>query len=165
MAPFQQVVFHGTEGILTLGAPFNAGVYGMAELSLQDGRQVVTRERFPAANHYVAQVEAFNASLREGRPYPCPLEFSRGTQAMIIGFLLVVVFMLIYYRAAGLVANLALMFNLVLVLTLLVIFRNTLTFPGMAGLLLTVGMAVDANILIFERIREEMLLGPVDGRS
>ncbi|MEE2888853.1 MAG: protein translocase subunit SecD [Planctomycetota bacterium] len=79
----------------------------------------------------------------------------RGTQAMIIGFLLVVVFMLIYYRAAGLVANLALMFNLVLVLTLLVIFRNTLTFPGMAGLLLTVGMAVDANILIFERIREE----------
>ncbi|MGE4612878.1 MAG: protein translocase subunit SecD [Planctomycetota bacterium] len=79
----------------------------------------------------------------------------RGTQAMIIGFLLVIVFMVVYYRAAGLVANLSLLFNLMLVLTLLVIFRNTLTFPGMAGLLLTVGMAVDANILIFERIREE----------
>ena len=79
----------------------------------------------------------------------------RGTQAMIYGFLLVVVFMLLYYRAAGLVANLSLFFNLMLVLTLLVIFRNTLTFPGMAGMLLTVGMAVDANILIFERIREE----------
>ncbi|MDE0958739.1 MAG: protein translocase subunit SecD [Planctomycetota bacterium] len=79
----------------------------------------------------------------------------RGTQAMIYGFLLVVVFMLLYYRAAGLVANLSLFFNLMLVLTLLVIFRNTLTFPGMAGMMLTVGMAVDANILIFERIREE----------
>ncbi len=79
----------------------------------------------------------------------------RGTQAMIYGFLLVVVFMLLYYRAAGLVAVLSLFFNLMLVLTLLVIFRNTLTFPGMAGMLLTVGMAVDANILIFERIREE----------
>jgi len=79
----------------------------------------------------------------------------RGTQAMIYGFLLVVVFMLLYYRAAGLVAILSLFFNLMLVLTLLVIFRNTLTFPGMAGMLLTVGMAVDANILIFERIREE----------
>lgn len=79
----------------------------------------------------------------------------RGIQAMIYGFLLVVVFMLLYYRAAGLVANLSLFFNLMLVLTLLVIFRNTLTFPGMAGMMLTVGMAVDANILIFERIREE----------
>ena len=79
----------------------------------------------------------------------------RGTQSMVVGFLLVVVFMLIFYRAAGLVANMSLMLNLLLVLTLLVIFRNTLTFPGMAGLLLTVGMAVDANILIFERIREE----------
>ncbi|NRA75306.1 MAG: protein translocase subunit SecD, partial [Planctomycetes bacterium] len=80
----------------------------------------------------------------------------RGTQAMVIGFLLVISFMLLYYRGAGLVANFSLLFNLLLVLTLLVIFRNTLTFPGMAGLLLTVGMAVDANILIFERIREEL---------
>ncbi|MGE4618573.1 MAG: protein translocase subunit SecD [Planctomycetota bacterium] len=79
----------------------------------------------------------------------------RGTQAMVIGFLLVISFMLIYYRGAGFVATFSLFFNLLLVLTLLVIFRNTLTFPGMAGLLLTVGMAVDANILIFERIREE----------
>ena len=83
MAPFQEVVFHGTDGILKLSAPFNAGVYGMAEVSLQDANQVVTSERFPGVNHYVAQVEAFNASLREGKPYACPLEFSRGTQAMI----------------------------------------------------------------------------------
>ena len=79
----------------------------------------------------------------------------RGTQAMIFGLLIVVIFMLLYYRAAGFVADLSLVFNLMLVVTLLITFRNTLTFPGMAGLLLTVGMAVDANILIFERIREE----------
>ncbi|ETX15430.1 oxidoreductase [Roseivivax halodurans JCM 10272] len=83
MAPFQEVVFHGTDGILKLSAPFNAGVYGMAEVIVQDGKQVVTSERFPGVNQYVAQVEAFNASLREGKPYACPLEFSRGTQAMI----------------------------------------------------------------------------------
>jgi SecD/SecF fusion protein len=79
----------------------------------------------------------------------------RGTQAMIFGLLLVAIFMLLYYRAAGIIADLSLVMNLMLVVTLLIIFRNTLTFPGMAGLLLTVGMAVDANILIFERIREE----------
>ena len=80
---------------------------------------------------------------------------NRGTQAMIFGLLLVAVFMLLYYRGAGIIADLSLIMNLMLVVTLLIIFRNTLTFPGMAGLLLTVGMAVDANILIFERIREE----------
>lgn len=79
----------------------------------------------------------------------------RGTQAMIFGLMLVAIFMLLYYRAAGIIADLSLIMNLMLVVTLLIIFNNTLTFPGMAGLLLTVGMAVDANILIFERIREE----------
>ena len=83
----------------------------------------------------------------------------RGTQAMLFGLVLVVLFMLFYYRAAGLVADFSLCLNLLLLLSALVIFRNTLTFPGMAGLLLTVGMAVDANILIFERIREERLRG------
>lgn len=83
----------------------------------------------------------------------------RGTQAMMVGLLLVIIFMFLYYRAAGMVADFSLSMNLVLLLAALVIFRNTLTFPGMAGLLLTVGMAVDANILIFERIREERLRG------
>ncbi|MEE8141552.1 MAG: protein translocase subunit SecD, partial [Planctomycetota bacterium] len=79
----------------------------------------------------------------------------RGTQAMMISFLLVIVFMLVYYMFLGLIANMALIMNLMLVLAIMAIFRNTLTFPGMAGLLLTVGIAVDANILILERIREE----------
>ncbi|MFQ5655389.1 MAG: protein translocase subunit SecD, partial [Planctomycetota bacterium] len=83
----------------------------------------------------------------------------RGTQAMLIAFVLVVLFMFAYYLVPGIVANIALFLNLLLLLACMVAFRNTLTFPGMAGLLLTVGMAVDANILIFERIREEKARG------
>ena len=79
-----------------------------------------------------------------------------GQRAIIIGFIAVVVFMLLYYRKAGIVANIALLFNLLLVVAALSTYRATLTLPGIAGLILTVGMAVDANVLIFERIREEM---------
>ncbi|SFE55331.1 Gfo/Idh/MocA family protein [Roseivivax sediminis] len=83
MAPYQQIVYHGTEGIMRLTAPFNPMVYGEAQIVLQDAEQRVTTLRFPSDNHYVRQVEAFNASVLDGTPYPCPLEFSRGTQAMI----------------------------------------------------------------------------------
>lgn len=83
----------------------------------------------------------------------------RGTRALVVGFILVVIFMAIYYRTAGLVADLALLLNLVLVLAALAAFHATLTLPGIAGLILTVGMAVDANVLIFERIREELRSG------
>lgn len=83
MAPYQEVVFHGDKGILRLTTPFNAQVYGMAEVIVQDSEQRVTVERFPADNHYVRQVEAFNSTVRDGIAYPCPLEFARGTQAMI----------------------------------------------------------------------------------
>lgn len=83
----------------------------------------------------------------------------RGTRALIVGFLLVIAFMGVYYRTAGLVANLALFLNLIFVLAALAAFHATLTLPGIAGLILTVGMAVDANVLIFERIREELRSG------
>jgi len=83
----------------------------------------------------------------------------RGMQAVAIGFLLVIVFMAIYYRVFGLVANLALLTNLVLVIALLSMLQAALTLPGIAGIVLTVGMAVDANVLIFERIREELRNG------
>jgi len=83
----------------------------------------------------------------------------RGTNAVIIGFLLVVAFMAVYYLKAGLIANFALFFNLLLILTYVATFGQSLSFPGIAGVLLTVGMAVDANILIFERIREELKKG------
>ena len=83
-----------------------------------------------------------------------------GFQAIMMGFGLVFVFMMIYYRAFGVVANLALGANLVLIIGVMSMIPGaTLTLPGMAGIVLTVGMAVDANVLIFERIREEIRAG------
>ncbi len=82
-----------------------------------------------------------------------------GMISIAIGFLVVVFFMAFYYRKAGLIADLALVFNLVLILACLVAFNAAMTLPGMAGVVLTVGMAVDANVLIFERIREELRNG------
>ncbi len=84
---------------------------------------------------------------------------NRGTRSVIIGMLMVVVFMGVWYRGFGMVANLALVMNLVLIVALLSLLQATLTMPGIAGIVLTVGMAVDANVLIFERIREELRIG------
>ena len=83
----------------------------------------------------------------------------QGFNSVIIGFCLVLVVMLIYYRVFGIVADLALTANLVLIVALLSMIGATLTLPGIAGIVLTVGMAVDANVLIYERIREELRLG------
>ena len=83
----------------------------------------------------------------------------QGITATLIGSLLVILFMIVYYRLSGTIADLALIINIVLVLGILAAFKATLTLPGIAGLLLTVGMAVDANVLIFERIREELRTG------
>jgi preprotein translocase subunit SecD len=107
--------------------------------------------------------------LRAGA-LPAPMEFieertvgpslgldsiQKGTRAALIGMILVVLFMIIYYNYFGLVANLALVLNLVFLMAILSGFGLTLTLPGVAGIILTIGMAVDANVLIFERIREE----------
>ncbi|MBK5937344.1 MULTISPECIES: protein translocase subunit SecD [Halorhodospira] len=83
----------------------------------------------------------------------------RGFMAVVIGFLLVIAFMALYYRTFGLVANLALLSNLVIIVAVLSMLQATLTLPGIAGIVLTVGMAVDANVLIFQRIREELKAG------
>jgi len=84
---------------------------------------------------------------------------NKGFRSVLIGFLLVLVFMFFYYRTFGAVACVALMFNLVLLVAVLSLLQATLTLPGVAGIVLTVGMAVDANVLIFERIREEIRNG------
>ncbi len=84
---------------------------------------------------------------------------NKGFASVAIGFMLVLLFMGIYYRLFGLVANLALALNLVLIVAVLSLIQATLTLPGIAGIVLTVGMAVDANVLIFERIREELRNG------
>ncbi len=83
----------------------------------------------------------------------------RGFMAIKIGFLAVVAFMIVYYRAFGLIANVALFSNLVFIAAMLSFLQASLTLPGIAGIVLTVGMAVDANVLIFERIREELAAG------
>ena len=83
----------------------------------------------------------------------------KGIIATIAGAIIVCLFMMIYYRGSGILANAALMFNLLFILSALALFQATLTLPGIAGIVLTMGMAVDANVLIFERIREEIRSG------
>ena len=83
----------------------------------------------------------------------------QGTQSVLIGLVIVLLFMIIYYRAAGTIADFALIWNIVLVLAVLASLQATLTLPGIAGLILTVGMSIDANVIIFERIREELRKG------
>ncbi len=83
----------------------------------------------------------------------------KGLKSVVIGFFAVLIFMTLYYKLFGVVANIALTLNLVLIVAILSMLQATLTLPGIAGIVLTVGMAVDANVLIFERIREELRLG------
>lgn len=112
-------------------------------------------------------------TLRSGA-LPAPIEYleertvgpslgqdsiNAGVQASLVGLALVVVFMLIYYRGSGINAVIALILNMILMLAGLIVFGATLTLPGIAGIILTIGMAVDSNVLIFERIREEIRSG------
>ena len=83
----------------------------------------------------------------------------KGLLSMWVGGLFVIIFIAIYYKAAGIVADIALCLNIILIAAGLACFQATLTLPGMAGIILTIGMAVDANVIIFERIREEARLG------
>lgn len=83
----------------------------------------------------------------------------KGILSIIVGSILVVIFMIVYYNLSGIIADIALCLNIILIMGALTAFRATLTLPGIAGIVLTIGMAVDANVLIFERIREEMRLG------
>lgn len=82
-----------------------------------------------------------------------------GVTASLVGLAVVVIFMLVYYRGSGVNAVVALLLNMILMLAALIIFKATLTLPGIAGIILTIGMAVDSNVLIFERIREEWRTG------
>jgi len=89
-------------------------------------------------------------------PYQGMKSIQDGQRAIVIGFVGVVVFILLYYRQAGLVANFALLLNLLILVAALALRNATLTLPGIAGIILTVGTSIDANVLIFERIREEL---------
>ncbi len=83
----------------------------------------------------------------------------KGIQAGIIGTILVLIFMLIYYKAFGFIADIALVANLIILLGVLAGIKATLTLPGIAGIILTIGMSVDANVIIFERVKEELRSG------
>jgi preprotein translocase subunit SecD len=112
-------------------------------------------------------------TLRSGA-LPAPIEYQEertvgpslgadsirsGVRASLVGLVLVVFFMLVYYRGSGVNAVVALLLNMILMLAGLILFNATLTLPGIAGIILTIGMAVDSNVLIFERIREELKTG------
>ncbi len=88
-----------------------------------------------------------------------------GLNSVIIGFVLVMLFMVVFYRGFGVIANVALAVNLVLLVAIMSLFQAVLTLPGIAGIVLTVGMAVDANVLIFSRIREERMRGLADPQA
>jgi len=120
-------------------------------LALQEARDLalLLRAGALAAPMYIVEERTVGASLGEDN-------IRAGQNSMIIGFALVLVFMLFYYRLFGLAANIALLANLVLLVAIMSVLGATLTLPGIAGIVLTVGMAVDANVLIFSRIREEL---------
>jgi SecD/SecF fusion protein len=82
-----------------------------------------------------------------------------GSQSAMYGMLVVVIFMVIYYKLSGALADMALILNIIFIMAIMAYFNATLTLPGIAGIILTIGMAVDANVLIFERIREELAKG------
>ncbi|MEX2489764.1 MAG: protein translocase subunit SecD [Pseudomonadales bacterium] len=102
-----------------------------------------------AADMFIVEERTIGASLGEEN-------IQQGSMSVVVGLALVLVFMLVYYKVFGLAANIALMFNLVLLVAVMSSLSATLTLPGIAGIVLTVGMAVDANVLIFSRIREEL---------
>ncbi len=119
--------------------------------SAKDLAMLLRSGALPASLHYLTE-RTVGASLGAD-------SIRAGVKAAIVGMLAVLVFMLIYYRGAGINADLALILNLVILLGFMGFFGATLTLPGIAGVILTVGMGVDSNVLIFERIREELRNG------
>ena len=89
----------------------------------------------------------------------------KGFRSMLIGGAIVIVFMVIYYGLSGIIADIALLLNILFIMAALAFFEATLTLPGIAGIILTIGMSVDANVLVFERIREELRLGKTSRAS
>ena len=111
-----------------------------------------------AAPLYIVEQRTIGPSLGQDN-------IDRGVRALVIGMLATFVCMVMYYRAFGMIANTVLLSNVVLLAALLSMLQASLSLPGIAGIVLTVGMAVDANILIYERIREELRNGRVAARG
>src|SRR6185295_15023343 len=151
-----------------MGVILNNEVKSIAYIKSQISDQGEISGRFTKES-----AEDLALTLRSGA-LPAPIEYQEertvgpslgadsirsGVRASLVGLILVVVFMLFYYRGSGVNAVVALVLNMILMLAGLIIFQATLTLPGIAGIILTIGMAVDSNVLIFERIREELRTG------
>jgi len=151
-----------------MGVVLNDEVKSIAYIKSQINDQGEISGRFTKQS-----AEDLALTLRSGA-LPAPIEYQEertvgpslgadsirsGVRASLFGLIFVVVFMLFYYRGAGVNAVIALMLNMILMLAGLIVFQATLTLPGIAGIILTIGMAVDSNVLIFERIREELRTG------
>ena len=124
---------------------------GLTEEKTKDLSMVLRSGALPASIHYLEE-RTVGPSLGADSVHA-------GVRAAILGMLAVMIFMLIYYRGAGINADLALVLNLLILLGFLGFSKATLTLPGIAGVILTIGMGVDSNVLIFERIREELRAG------
>jgi len=124
--------------------------------SVQDAKDIAIVLRAGALPAPVAIIEERSVGPALGKD-----SIEKGIRAVVIGGLVVLIFMAAYYLLAGVIADFALVLNITLITGALAYFGGTLTLPGIAGLVLTIGMAVDANVLIFERIREETRLGKV----
>jgi SecD/SecF fusion protein len=145
------VTFPNINGRLGNGGVIEGGRGGFTSDEVNDLVSVLRSGSLVIRPDFEAQ-ETVGASL--GSNY-----VKRGFTSAALGLVMVLIFMLVYYRRLGVLAGISLIFNLILLLGAMAFIRATLTLPGVAGIILTVGMAVDANILIYERIREEALRG------
>jgi preprotein translocase subunit SecD len=147
-APVIQTRIGGGAARITLGATRN---YNEALAEAQDLAVVLRAGAMPAPVRILEERTVGPTMGEDAR--------QQGIYALALGLILVVLFMVIYYRVSGAVADLALVLNALFILAVLAAFQATLTLPGIAGIILTIGMAVDANVIINERIREELHAG------
>lgn len=127
---------------------------GIYDEMLEEANMIATSLRAGALPTHLQQLEEKTVGPTLGQD-----SIDKGKKAGIIGLLLVILFMLFYYKSLGLIANLSLIANMYFLLALMSSLSATLTLPGVAGIILTIGMAVDANVIIFERIKEELRKG------
>lgn len=130
----------------------NSQITGMADMNEAKLLEIVLKAGALPAPLEIIEERTVGPSLGQD-------SISAGVNSFFWGFLLVAIFMIVYYKVAGVIADMALMFTVLFILGILAGFHATLTLPGIAGIILTVGMAVDANIIIYERIREELATG------
>lgn len=130
----------------------NTRISGMADLEEAKLMEIVLKAGSLPASVEIIEERTVGPSLGQD-------SIRQGLNSMLVGFVLVAFFMIFYYKVSGTIADLALFFTVIFIMGILAGFQATLTLPGIAGIILTIGMAVDANVIIYERIREELRTG------